>query len=101
MAFVAIVRHMIQPGRLEEAAARINSNGDRMAQRPGFVSRQLLVGLDGDEELATVTVWEDQAAYDAWVAHNRAANVHAGKPSPYIGNPDTRLYASYADREKV
>jgi heme-degrading monooxygenase HmoA len=93
--FVAIVRHQIQPGKMQEAAARINSNGTRMRERPGFVSRRLLAPADGADELATVTLWTDQAAYDAWVAHNRTANVHAGSESPYVGSPDTRLYVEY------
>lgn len=100
MAFVAIVRHQIQPGRMQEAADRINGNGARMAARPGFVSRDLLVRSDGTEELTTVTVWEDQAAYDAWVEHNRAANVHAGSDSPYIGSPQTSLYEHYTGEER-
>lgn len=92
MSFVAIVRHQIQPGKMQAAADRINSNGERMQQRPGFVSRMLLTPVDGSEELATVTVWEDQDAYDAWVEHNRAANVHAGKESPYVGSPINAFY---------
>lgn len=97
MALVAYVRHQIQSGRLEEAANRINGNGARMAARPGFVSRDLLIRRDGTEELATVTVWESEQAYDDWVEHNRTANVHAGSDSPYIGSPDTTLYVHYED----
>lgn len=95
MAFVAFVRHRIQEGKVREAADRINGNGDRMAQRTGFVSRELLQRRDDDHELATVTVWESAEAYDAWVEHNRSSNVHAGKASPYIGSPETHLYLSY------
>lgn len=96
MTLVAFVRHRIQPGKIVEAAERINSNGDRMAQCAGFVSRELLQRRDDDHELATVTVWESADAYDAWVEHNRAANVHAGKESPYVGSPETHLYSTYA-----
>lgn len=95
MRLIAIVRHEIQPGQLQVAADRLNSNGERMAAQPGFVSRELLQPCDGAEALVTVTVWEGQEPYDAWVAHNRAANVHAGKPSPFVGGNETVLLHPY------
>jgi len=97
LSLVAIVRHQIQPGKLRQAADRIRSNGDRMALQPGFVSRELLVAADGSDELATVTTWESAAAYDAWTAHNRASNAHAGTETPYVGSPMTALYVPYVD----
>jgi heme-degrading monooxygenase HmoA len=97
MALIAFVRHQIKPGKMQQAAARINANGDRMKQRPGFVSRRLLAAADGSDELATITVWVSSERYEAWQAHNRAANVHAGSESPYIGSPMTMLYHDHED----
>lgn len=92
MAFVAIVHHDIQPGKLAEAQERIDGNGRRMAERPGCRERYLLHPTGGGDELVTVTVWESEETYQNWVAHNRANNPHAGKPAPYVGDPRTSLY---------
>jgi heme-degrading monooxygenase HmoA len=97
MPLVAIVRHQIQPGQLDAAAQRVNGNGERMAAQPGFVSRQLLQPIDGSDTLVTITVWESAEHYEAWTEHNRAANVHAGKPSPFIGSNETLLLEPYAE----
>lgn len=92
MAFVAIVHHDIQPGKLSEAQERIDGNGRRMAEQPGYRERYLLQPAGGGDQLVTVTVWESEESYQAWVAHNRANNPHAGKPAPYVGGPQTTLY---------
>ena len=78
MPVVAIVTHLVQPGRMQEGADRINANGARMAGRPGFISRQVLAPLDGSEQLITVTQWADEASYRDWVAHNTASARWAG-----------------------
>lgn len=97
MSFVAIVHHEIQPGKVSEAAERINGNGKRMAQRPGFVSRDLLQPTDGRDQLTTVTYWENEETYEGWVKYNRENNPHKGAPSPYIGSPDTHLFNFYIE----
>lgn len=97
MALITFVRHQIQPGKMEQAAARVTANGDRMRQQPGFVSRRLLAAADSSDELATITVWESSEHYEAWQALNRAAKVHANSESPYIGSPMTMLYYDHED----
>jgi heme-degrading monooxygenase HmoA len=92
MTFVAIVHHDIQPGKLAEAQERIDGNGRRMAEQPGYRERYLLHESGGGDELVTVTVWESEETYEKWVAHNRANNPHSGKPTPYVGGPRTSLY---------
>jgi len=96
MAVVVIVTHLVQPGRMEEGAARIDANGARMAGRPGFVSREVLVPLDGSEQLVTVTRWADEASYRAWVAENQAAAPPDGAPSPWAETPTTVVLRAYA-----
>lgn len=92
MGFAAIVHHDIQPGKIAEAQERIDGNGYRMAERPGYRERYLLRPTGGDDVLVTVTVWQDEATYQDWVAYNRANNPHKGKPAPYVGDPKTSLY---------
>lgn len=90
--FVVFVRHQVQPGRFLEAASRVASNGTRMEKSSGFISRSLLQGIANDHELATITVWTDRKSYDDWTEVNRKANVHAGKPSPFLGTAETLAY---------
>lgn len=96
MSLIAIVRHDVQPGQLQVAADRLNANGERMAAWPGFVSRELLQATEASQTLVTITEWESTKDYEAWVAHNAAANVHAGKPSPFVGANETLLLQPYA-----
>jgi len=89
---VVVVRHAIKPGKYDYARQRIESNGVRMAEAQGFVSRILVHPYGQTDELATVTVWDSKQSYDTWVEQNRKANVHRDAESPYVGSPDTRVF---------
>jgi len=101
MVTVVIVSHEIQSGRMEEAKARIDSNGARMAEAEGFISRITVVPRDGSNFLSTVTQWSEFADYTNWQEENRKSNVHAGSESPYVGSPNTQIYECVSLRTKL
>lgn len=90
-----IVTHEIKPGLMAAAAERIQGNGARMAAREGFIDRTLLAPVDGSEVLTTITNWSSLETYEAWVAHNKANNPHAGKESPFVASPLTVVLQAY------
>jgi heme-degrading monooxygenase HmoA len=92
---IAVVFHQAKEGMFHDAAARVAGNGERMAQAPGFISRELLMEASGLEEVATITKWASVDLYEQWVAFNRASNPHPGSPTPYLGSPETHLYLPY------
>jgi heme-degrading monooxygenase HmoA len=91
---VIIVSHDLDPIDAERSAARINGNGARMAQMPGFIDRQLFRPEEGaPSKLVTITRWQSREAYDAWVSHNQANNPNAGTPAPFKAHPPEILTA--------
>lgn len=84
--FVVVVDHFCKPDRVGDAVARIDLNGDQMAQLPGFLFRYRMTGTANPLQMSTITAWTDQAAYDGWIARKRALEAAAGpgpKGSPY------------------
>ncbi len=83
--FMVVVDHFCKAHRVDDAVARIDQNGDQMAEVPGFLFRYRMTGTANPLQLSTVTAWSDKAAYDAWVAKKRALEAAAG-PNPH-GSP--------------
>lgn len=84
--FIVVVDHFCKPDRLDDAIARVDLNGDQMAELAGFLFRYRLTGTENALRLSTVTAWTDAAAYDGWLARKRAIEAAAGpnpKGSPY------------------
>ena len=80
--FIVIVHHHVRPGMTDKALARIDGNGDRMADVPGFLFRHRMVAKNDAMIISTVTGWTQEAAFDMW------QKIKAGLPdtgeSPYV-----------------
>ena len=68
-----------------------------LAEVPGFVSFALLKGPRGDDHTlyASHTIWESQAAFDAWTRSDLFRKAHAQRSAPkgtYLGHPDLELF---------
>ena len=98
MAFIVFVTHQIQDGLMAEAQERIDSNGSRMAVAAGFISRHLMTSTEEENQISTITIWESQNEYENWQEANRKSNVHADKPTPYVGTPVTKKYTQISIR---
>ena len=64
--FIVLVRHQVKPGMIDKANARIDGNGDRMAELPGFVFRHRMIAKNDPLLVSTVTGWADEASFDNW-----------------------------------
>ena len=68
-----------------------------LAEVPGFVSFALLKGPEREDHVlyASHTVWESQAAFDAWTRSEHFRRAHAQRSAPkgtYLGHPDLELF---------
>ena len=68
-----------------------------LAEVPGFVSFALLKGPQRDDHVlyASHTVWESQAAFEAWTRSDHFRRAHAQRSAPkgtYLGHPDLELF---------
>ncbi|MBQ0757322.1 MAG: antibiotic biosynthesis monooxygenase [Amphritea sp.] len=92
--YIAMNRFQIKLGH-EQTFIEIWQNRDsHLEQVPGFVSFNLLQGATNDEFtlMSSHAVWEDKAAFDAWLKSDafRKAHANAGKGSSkeiYLGPP--------------
>ncbi len=98
MSCIVVVTHQIQVGRMEEAQARIDSNGVRMSEATGFISRHLMVPHEGSNQISTITMWDDHSDYAKWQEENRKSNVHVGKETPYVGSPQNQIFTQIGVR---
>ena len=68
-----------------------------LAEVEGFVSFALLKGPEREDHVlyASHTVWESQAAFDAWTRSEHFRRAHAQRSAPkgtYLGHPDLELF---------
>ena len=84
--FMVIVNHWCKAGMMDRARKRLDTNGELMAGRPGFLYRHRLETPKEPNRLSTVTAWVDEASYKSWDAWKKARDAAAG--------PDAELSAS-------
>jgi heme-degrading monooxygenase HmoA len=66
--FVRIARHWCKPGQIDAGRDFIDRQGSAQASAPGFRFRYRLEPPEGPGIIATVTAWEDQAAFEKFRA---------------------------------
>lgn len=90
--YIAMNRFRIAPGREQDFITIWKSRDSRLETVPGFQSFHLLQG-PGDENgtlFASHSVWESQAAFEAWTRSEafRQAHASAGESKGiYLGPP--------------
>jgi heme-degrading monooxygenase HmoA len=82
---IVIVNHFVKAGRVDAAVKRINTNGERMAEVPGFLFRYLLASDKDALKISTVTGWDEPASYDRWNVLKKTLDTAPASPddSPY------------------
>lgn len=68
---------------------------------PGFLWARLLEPDTDPDAIAVISEWSDKAAYDAWVSHPVRASQEAALVQFVAEPPQTQLYASKADFERM
>jgi heme-degrading monooxygenase HmoA len=81
---LVIVHHQVKPGLADAAVQRIDDNGTRMAQVPGYLFRYRLVAKDDPLRISTVTGWTGEECYRNWISRRDASRGGAPAESPYL-----------------
>lgn len=95
--FIAMNRFRIAPGFEAGFEDLWRQRDSYLADVPGFVSFALLKGPARDDHMlyASHTVWESEAAFEAWTRSENFRKAHAQRSAPkgtYLGHPDLELF---------
>jgi heme-degrading monooxygenase HmoA len=80
--FIVVVRHYVKPDKVDKAIARIDNNGELMAEVPGFLFRHRMVAKNDPLIMSTITAWMDEASFQVW--QKIKAGLPATGESPYV-----------------
>jgi heme-degrading monooxygenase HmoA len=64
-----VAYHWIKAERREAGLRKIIETGQGQRSQPGLVSRQVFVSIDDPLKVTSISVWQNQAAIDAWRRH--------------------------------
>ena len=95
--FIAMNRFRIALGFEADFEELWRQRDSYLAEVPGFVSFALLKGALRDDHVlyASHTVWESNAAFEAWTRSEHFRKAHAQRSAPkgaYLGHPDLELF---------
>jgi heme-degrading monooxygenase HmoA len=99
--FVAMNRFRVVPGSEAAFEEVWRNRRSRLDELPGFVEFQLLKGPSREDHTlyASHTIWQDQAAFEAWTQSEQFREAHkgAGANKPlYLGHPEFEGFSSVA-----
>ncbi len=78
--FVRVARHWCKPGKIDAGRDFIDRQGSAQASAPGFKFRYRLEPPEGPGIIATITGWEDEAAFDRFRAGANTKRDEASYP---------------------
>ncbi|MEM1435969.1 MAG: antibiotic biosynthesis monooxygenase [Pseudomonadota bacterium] len=95
--YLAMNRFRIAPEHTDAFEALWRERESYLSEVPGFRSFALLRGPEREDHVlyASHTIWQDQAAFDAWTDsdHFRAAHAQAKAPKgTYLGHPELETF---------
>jgi len=106
MTFIAMNRFRVAPGREAEFEDVWRNRQSDLPSMPGFVVFHLLRGAS-DAEATTYlshTVWESEAAFDAWTKSEAFRRAHSGAPRTqglYLGPPRFEGFVAVSETRKA
>jgi heme-degrading monooxygenase HmoA len=74
--FVVTNRIPVAPGWEEQFETRFRNRAHAIGKQAGFVRMEVLRPVSKDTPYAVVTVWEDQPAFQAWIASEDFRDAH-------------------------
>lgn len=90
-----IVRHWIQPDKLERVKSLILQNGKLMQSAPGFVMRHTMIARADPLQVTTVTGWRTDEDYQGWLKQREAKRAQSAPPENlYTKPPETTVFSS-------
>lgn len=100
--YIAMNRFQVARGREQEFEAMWRGRPSHIAAVPGFLEFDLLKGPARDDHTlyASHTVWENEAAFEAWTKSEAFRAAHAGAKGAgglTLGHPSFEGFAAIAD----
>ena len=87
-----LTHHWAKEGRVGEARALLDANGEAQSRAPGFVSRHSLNSLTDPAKISSLVVWESGDIYDLWKASPERAAAMAGADELWAGPPESERF---------
>ncbi|MBI4299935.1 MAG: antibiotic biosynthesis monooxygenase [Chloroflexi bacterium] len=84
---VRITGWLIHPGREKQGSAMVEKLGDLLSQHKGFVSRLHIQAPRMPQEVATITVWEDEESANAAANSESVLALMSQMVADDIGHP--------------
>ena len=92
-----LTHHWAKDGRVEEARALLDVNGEAQSQAPGFVMRYSLASKSDPSKLSSLVVWESEGIYDDWKASPERAAAMAGAEALWARPPESERFEVTAE----
>jgi heme-degrading monooxygenase HmoA len=87
-----LTHHWAKAGKIEEARALLDRNGEAQSRAPGFVSRHTLIALADPAKITTLVVWASNDIYDAWRTSPERATAMRGADKLWAKPPDSERF---------
>jgi heme-degrading monooxygenase HmoA len=101
--FVVMNRISVNPDYNDAFVERFSDRASLVDRMPGFVSFQLMQPIAPDDPFIVMTVWQDEAAFDAWTESDEFKQGHARAgqlpPEAFRGRPVLESYQVISDAQ--
>jgi heme-degrading monooxygenase HmoA len=87
-----LTHHWARTGKVAEAKALLDRNGDAQSRVPGFGARQTFVSLADPTKISTLVTWDSNEIYDAWRASPERAVAMAGAEELWAQPPESERF---------
>jgi heme-degrading monooxygenase HmoA len=87
-----LTHHWARTGKVAEAKALLDRNGDAQSRAPGFGARQTFVSLADPTKISTLVTWDSNEIYDAWRASPERAVAMAGAEELWAQPPESERF---------
>ncbi len=87
-----LTHHWAKDGKLEEAKALLDRNGEAQSRAPGFGSRETLYSRSDPSKITTLVTWDDNEIYEQWRASPERAAVMGGAEELWSKHPESERF---------
>jgi heme-degrading monooxygenase HmoA len=79
--FVAVSRFSVNNGMEDDVERAFGARPHRVDEAPGFISMEVLRGVDDGRDFWLLTRWRDEASFEQWHRGHTFKASHEGMPS--------------------
>ena len=87
-----LTHHWAREGKVDEARALLERNGEAQSRAPGFVARYNLESRADPTKISSLVIWESDEIYDRWKASPERAAAMAGAEEQWARPPESERF---------